>query len=490
MNSHSKAFLMIFLFSYPLLLLAASASLADQVREDDIVRSSDQLISAVLTSNSAMTYLEELSDRHGSRITGTREYQRASEWAAERFRAAGIANVHLESFTIPNSWKQESASARLISPVEREIHLASFGWSPSTPPGLAGEVVWLDDYSLNEMQAEREKIRNHIVIVSLVAFFTERRNAYSDFRASFKKLKDLGALALLVICRDPENVLMALPLSNGAEIVELPIAEVGLEDGLLIKRWIEKGPVKVELNLRNQSGGPAPVNNIVAEIPGREKPDEWIVVGAHFDAWDYGTGAQDNGSGAAMVYEAARAIQALGRPPRRSIRFVLWGGEEQGILGSRAYVRAHAAELNRCIAALVTDSGAGHPRGWDVSGRQDLLEAMKPISKTLTGLDGDGLLEELRFGSDHGAFVLEGIPVIELWTDESHYEEIHHKPADTLDKVNAHNLQDGAAVVAVTAYAIAEMQRPIAPHIDHAAVEEILKKAKLAEYLKENGIWY
>jgi hypothetical protein len=150
-----------------------------------------------------------------------------------------------------------------------------------------------------------------------------------------------------------------------------------------------KGPVTIEFAYENRVSGPTEVHNVIAEIPGREKPDEWIIIGAHLDSWDYGTGAQDNGSGCAMVLEAARAIAMMGAP-RRSIRFALWGGEEEGLLGSAAYVKAHKAELGKCVAALNTDNGAGHPKGWKVQGRADLAEAMKSISDPLLTGSGAG----------------------------------------------------------------------------------------------------
>jgi Zn-dependent M28 family amino/carboxypeptidase len=268
------------------------------------------------------------------------------------------------------------------------------------------------------------------------------------------------------------------------------MAQVGMEDGNLIARLMEKGPVAIEFQYENKVSGPTEVNNVIAEIQGRERPDEWIIIGAHLDSWDYGTGAQDNGSGCAMVMEAARAIAAMGEAPRRSIRFALWGGEEQGLLGSAAYVRAHSSELAKCVAALNTDNGAGHPRGWKVQGRPDVGNAMKEISRTLlAGLSGGGLSQETSFDTDHGHFLLEGIPAFDLWVDMAHYGEVHHKSSDTIDKVNAHDLASGAAIVAITGYALAERAEPIAPRIDHAAVGEILKKANLEGFLKAVGVW-
>src|SRR5205085_2491906 len=144
----------------------------------------------------------------------------------------------------------------------------------------------------------------------------------------------------------------------------IPYALLGKEDALWLARQAAKGPVTLELVLEAKLLGPVQVANVVGEIKGREKPGEWILVGAHLDSWDYATGAQDNGSGVVQVIDAARAIRAAGRAPKRSIRFVLWGGEEQGMLGSDAYVKAHAAELGSCLAVLNTDNGAGHPDGW------------------------------------------------------------------------------------------------------------------------------
>src|SRR5207253_2323558 len=139
----------------------------------------------------------------------------------------------------------------------------------------------------------------------------------------------------------------------------------------------------LEFELQNVTPGPTEVQNVIAEIRGSQQPDEWILIGAHLDSWDYGTGAQDNGTGSVMVLEVARAIAALGQKPRRSIRFALWGGEEEGLLGSYAYTQAHLGELSKCVAVLNTDNGSGHPKGWKVESREDLKTAMQPISDSV-----------------------------------------------------------------------------------------------------------
>ena len=171
--------------------------------------------------------------------------------------------------------------------------------------------------------------------------------------------------------------------------------------------------------------------------PRSEEPEEWILIGAHFDSWDFGTGAEDNGTGSVAVLEVARAIAALGKPPRRSIRFALWGGEEQGILGSYAYVQEHLSEMGKCVAVLNTDNGPGHPKGWKVEGRKDLKAALQPLSDSLLkDLGAADISMEFTYDTDHGPFVLQGVPALDQEVDDILYGELHHKPADTYDKVD------------------------------------------------------
>jgi hypothetical protein len=164
-----------------------------------------------------------------------------------------------------------------------------------------------------------------------------------------------------------------------------------MEDSKLIFDLLEKHSVSVGFEYMNQITEPVQVNNVIAEIRGREKPDEWILVGAHLDSWDLGMGCQDNGTGSVMVLETARAIAELRSPPRRSIRFALWTGEEPGLLGSKAYVKAHWNDLDHCVAVLNSDDGAGHPLGWKVDGRSDLRDATTSlVSGYLQDLAADG----------------------------------------------------------------------------------------------------
>lgn len=484
-----KNYRRLFLTSLLLLSLFAHSAIAQQPAE--FQQASARLAGSILVNGRAMDYLQNLTEKFGGRLTGTNAYQRSAEWAADQFRAMGIKNVKLEPFTIPSGWDRGYAHGRMLAPMERHISVESLGWAPSTPAGgVKGEVMTIGDFAPEKIKAQSDKIRGRIVMLDLSALFAEGLGAFGRLLAALPLLRDAGAGAVLVADSERNNVLNAFGFSWGAQMSPLPIAQVGMEDGKLIARLMEKGAVTIEFQYENKVSGPTQVNNVIAEIPGREKPDEWIIIGAHLDSWDYGTGAQDNGSGCAMVMEAARAIAALERAPRRSIRFALWGGEEQGLIGSGAYVRAHSSELAKCVAALNTDNGAGHPKGWKVQGRPDVSNAMKEISKTLlTDLSGGELSQATSFDTDHGFFMLEGIPALDLLVDMTHYGEIHHKSSDTIDKVNAHDLASGTAIVAITSYVLAERAAPIAPRLNHKEVGEIIKKANIEGFLKAIGVW-
>lgn len=487
-----------------LTLLSPGAGSAQQATDTQQV--AGRIAGSVLVGGNSMAYLKVLSDQFGGRLTGSAAYNNAAGWAAAQFRAMGL-NVKMETFTIPHGWERGQARAQMLAPLKRPLTLQPLGWTPSTPPkGIKGDVFLLEEITAEKIKEEAREIKDHIVMIDMKrALASGFLNAFGDFMASFQRLKDAGAIAVLIPDNTPNNVLNAFSPMWGAGVPPLPVAEVGREDAQFIERFIERNeergeggrgesenesPVTVEFQYENRVTGPTEVSNVIGELRGREKPDEWIIVGAHLDSWDYGTGAQDNGSGCAMVLEAARAISESGRPPRRSIRFALWGGEEQGLLGSSAYVRAHANELSKCVAVLNTDNGAGHPRGWKVEGRSDLAQSLRPLSEALlANLSGNGISPETSFDTDHGPFMLEGIPALDLWVDMSHYGEVHHKSSDTLDKVDAHNLAAGSAIVAVTAYAIADSINPIAPKLERPAVTEIIKNARLEKFLTDLGIW-
>jgi carboxypeptidase Q len=470
------------------LLLATVFSLAQPA--PDVQQAADRLIGSILIGPS-MNTLRELTDGYGGRLTGSPAYQHAADWAAAKFRSYGIDNVRMEAFPIPSGWQRGPAHGGILLPMRRRpLHVESMGWSPSTPGAIKADVVLVGDLSADSIRAQADKIKNHIVLFDTEKIFADGYiKAVPGIHASYPLFRDAGALAVLFPDRMRDNVLNAHDTDWGAKLSPLPVAQIGMEDGKLLARLLEKDKVRIELELDNTVTGPEDVNNVIAEIRGTD-PDEWILIGAHLDSWDFGTGAQDNGTGTASVIEVARVLASLGQKPRRSIRFALWGGEEQGLVGSYAYAQAHTAEMAKCVAVLNTDNGSGHPKGWKVEARKDLRASMEPLSSALLKpLGADGLSLEATYDTDHGPFMLQGVPALDLWVDMEHYKEVHHKSSDTFDKVDPLDFKAGTAVVAVTAWAIAQAPQPIATHLDHAGVAEVVKQTGVEDLLKSIGVW-
>jgi hypothetical protein len=462
---------------------------AEQPAEMRVV--ADRLAASVYNGPSMAT-LAELTDTIGGRLTGSPAYVRSTEWAAAKFRSYGIENVRLEPFTIEAGWQRGLASGAMIAPLSRPLNLAALGWSPSTPAGgVQGPVVVVADVEPEVLRSRGAELRGKIVFLDMPKINADGPGkTLPKVQAAWLAFQKGGVLAVITPDREKNNVLNAHGVGWGAKLLPLPGAEIGMEDAKLIQRELESGPVTLQITLENKISGEMTVNNVVAEIKGSERPDEWILIGGHLDSWDFGTGAQDNGTGTVSVLEVGRALMALGKAPRRSVRLALWGGEEEGLLGSYAYTQAHLTELDKCVAVLNTDNGAGHPRGWKVEGRDDLRRAMQPWSDSLLkNLNGGELSLETSYDTDHGPFMLQGIPALDLWVDMTHYGEIHHKSSDTLDKVDSLDFKGGEAIVAVTAYSLAQSEMPIASHIDHAAVSEIIKRAKLEDMLVNVGVW-
>ena len=462
------------------LIVAVSVPLGSVPRGDSPSAEADlELARSSVRGGKALEYVRGLTEI-GPRLTGSAAYQRAADWSADQFRAMGIMRVSLEPFTIERGWERVSARARIVAPADRPLHVASLGWSPSTPAGgLEGEVAALSAFSPDALPP-RDVLQGRIVLLPDgdppgsfdMAARTRQRLAVA--------LRAAGVVAILSADSDPDNELSARGFEFSTAISVLPAAQIGRDDAESIRGGLARGSVRMSLELINRiSPGAATVSNVIADLPGRDRPDEWVIVGAHLDSWDFGTGAQDNATGAAMVLEAARAIATLGQAPRRSIRFALWGGEEQGQLGSTAYARAHATELDRVVATLNTDAGTGRTIGWTAPGRADLIRAVRPLTRDFLREFGAAAFDDsLRyaFQSDGAPFILAGIPTLDLNADDTRYEDIHHKAADTLDRVDAGNLAAGAAIVAATAHAIAEAPARVAPRLDRRSVEQLRKK--------------
>ncbi len=477
-----------------------------------------QLIGDILLNGQAYEYDRELADTIGPRLTGSPNYMRAAEWAQRQFKQLGLTNVHTEDWTIPATWEPESATGRILSPVDHTLHIYSIGWSPSTPKqGIEAPVVYIPALTSGVLDALSGKIKGSIALVDEKTF--GEKPSLEQIFSGLDHLRQLGPAAILEP-GGPNGTETLTSLNFSGAIDSIPEAQIGSEDVSLLKRLLDADPdhptpnlssrperseaegpasptaqpVKVHFTLENRIRKDVKIPNVIAEIPGSDPAlkDQIVLIGAHMDSWNPGTGAQDNGTGVATVLEAARAIKALGQPPRRTLRFVLFGGEEEGLLGSTAYVRAHRNDLSHIDAVLISDTGAQPARGWYLMGRDDEKAALKNIEPLLTGLGANDTTDNTQFifETDHAGFDVLGVPTLVLWNDTDLYFKLHHKASDTFDSVVQKDLNQGAATTTVTAYAIANSPTPFAPHLNPTEVEAFLKKSNNLDeynYLKKIG---
>lgn len=450
----------------------------DASANTDLVRLGGQLMLA----GKAYEYDRVLADEIGPRLTGSENYVKAAEWAEREFKRVGLKNVHREAWEMNALWEPETyATARIITPHEQRLHMESDGWSPSTPPGgVRGRVYYLHSFRPGEIKSEAAQIKNAVVLIDGETFAATDSFQFGNALDGMDLMTNEGAQGFLYGMGYTNDVASMLGIGGGnGKVARLPVGNVGREDSSLLRRLMEHGPVEVEFSFKNRIREHAKVDNVVAEIPGTEANGEYIVIGGHLDSWHLGTGAEDNGTGAASVLALADAMEATGVKPKRTMRFILFGGEEQGLIGSIDYVKQHAGEMDKCEGVFITDTGSEPPKGWYTFGRDDEVKALGELGAELAQLDATGTTDGggMTFSTDQGAFVLHGVPAFVLWTPMDKYSQLHHKPADTFDKVDQRDLNLGAAVVGVTALAFADATTDL-PHLSQADVESQLKKIK------------
>jgi hypothetical protein len=453
--------------------------------------SPERLIAEVLSSRSAMEEnLRVLTDEIGGRVTGGASYERALSWGVAAFRRAGVDEVARESYPAPAKWEGESARAAVIAPVSFPLRVVSFALAPSTLGALEAPLV--DAGAGREADFERlgEKARGAVALVrskpmaSFEDLFAEYLAAPETMRAAVAR----GCAAILFVSTRPRDLLYRHTVTWGT-IAPIPMAQVAREDGLRLARLLEKGmALRVSLDLRNRIGGPWEAQNVVAEIRGAELPGEIVLLGAHLDSWDLGTGALDNGVNCALVIEVARVL-ASGPRPRRTVRFVLFTGEEIGLLGSRGYVARHRAELDRHAAVLVHDIGDGRIRGYFNNGRPDLTPALSAALAPVAASGAAGSNDQAILGTDNFDFLLEGVPNFVADQETEPYLADYHAESDTFDKVNLRETRWNAAVAAVAVWNLANAPARPGPRQSRAEILQLLQKSGLEREMKTYGLW-
>jgi carboxypeptidase Q len=437
--------------------------------------------------------LRYLTDTIGGRVTGSAAADKAAGWAVEAFRHTGVDEVLTEKFTVPVGWAEGQTHAEVLSPAPFRLHLVSTGWSPPTPPGgLEAGVVDVGRGEEADFRRAGGAVNGAIVLVhsKILETYDELSAEYEADPEIIARAKSAGAAAIFWMSTRTHLLLYRHTNSGDGNLEPLPQAIVAREDAERIARFLASGQaVRVDFDMPNQVTGPIESENVVAEIRGRERPDEFVLLGAHLDSWELGTGALDNGCNVAMVIDAARVLHASGSVPRRSIRFVLFTGEEQGMLGSWAYVRAHRAELDHMVAAVIFDSGDGRVTGYSLGGRADALPAVREALDPLRQLGVTQFTLDASVDTDNFDFLLEGVPTLVANQEPATYMLNYHAASDTFDKVDIPALKKQVAVAALTAYALAEREERIAPRESRAEVEGLLKRTGVEREMKLEGLW-
>ncbi|MGH7499885.1 MAG: M20/M25/M40 family metallo-hydrolase [Gemmatimonadales bacterium] len=447
------------------------------------------LVSQAIDHSELMANLQHLSDVIGPRLSGSAAMRKANDWAAERLRAYGLTAA-LEPYTFGVTWERGPASMRILSPFTRAMTGHSWAWTAGTGgKPVAAPVVLADLSTPDSLAAYTSRVKGAWVLPRasaplwnpdgppmtagdserIQAIWQLRQQATSDTSAAAVlarrqysldlpyALKAAGALGTLYD-GSKEHGLMTMSGSPN-RVSPLPNMVISHEDYTLLERLIHAGVTpRIEATVDNRIGkSPVQQWNTVGEIRGSEKPGEVVILGAHLDSWDLGTGTTDNGTGAMAVLEAARVIAQSGVKPKRTIRFILFSGEEEGLLGSRAYAAAHAAEADSMQAVLVLDNGTGAITGQALQGRDDLEGLWRALLAPVASFGADSIRHAVKSGTDHLSFLPYGVPGFNFDQLVRGYNHTHHSQTDTFDKAVEGDLKQAAAVMAVTAVELANL---------------------------------
>jgi carboxypeptidase Q len=437
--------------------------------------------------------LRRLTDEIGGRVSGSPAMQKAVGWAVAAFRAEGI-EVHTEKYTLPVTWSEGNTRLELLGPVSFPVRLVAEGWSPPTPSGgIEANLLDIGYGTEDDFARAGRSIKGAILLVH-----SDIPTTWADLFDEYLRPPDIihralanGASAILWMGAREHLLLYRHTNAWDGQLEKIPQAIVAREDAMRLARTaaIYPGKVRVRFVMPNNVGGPVEQENVVGEIHGYEKPDESVILAAHLDSWDLGTGALDDGCNAALVIEAARAIKATGLLPRRTIRFVLFTGEEQGNIGSREYVIAHRAELDNIRAMITFDSGNGRVTGYSLGGRRDIDAGVREILRPLESWSVNDNTYDASVGSDNFDFLLEGIPTLAANQEAANYLPNYHTASDTLDKVDLRELKLNTVIAALTAWGLADRVEPLGKRLTRAELNVLLKDTGLDEQMKTFGYW-
>jgi hypothetical protein len=470
--------------------LAAGALIAPSLYSAPAGADDVRLVAAMLEDTPLEEDLASLTDEIGGRATGSAANLRGVDWSLARFAAASVP-ARKEGFTMPARWLERASSASLNGAATFAAPVAAMPFSAATPPeGLtaplvdAGKGADADFARLGAAANGAFALIETEQLVDLDGLFREYKEAVEIERRAFAA----GVAGVVYMASRPNGLLYRHNASLGPDN-RRPMLVMDREAAGRALRLLRAGTrLTLTARIDIDTGGQYESFNVVGEIRGRERPDEIVVIGAHLDSWDLGTGALDNGCNVALVIDVARQIARLGLRPRRTIRFGLFNGEEQGLIGSWGYTKTHAAELDRHVMASSYDIGSGRITGFFTNGRADLLP---PLDRALQPVAGLGPFRHVNapiVGTDNYDFMMQGIPNLVALQESANYGPNYHARSDTFDKVDLRQLRLNGAIAAAVTWGFAEMDLSLPRHT-RSQIEDLIRTTDLGEQMKSMGVW-
>lgn len=425
---------------------------------DAIQRDANRLMDLAMASRESYGTVAHLTDKIGSRLSGSAGAAEAVKWTTAQLQAWGVS-THTEKVMVPH-WVRGVEQASLVSHNSQKIVLTALGGSVATPPGgITADII--EARSFDELKTfGRARIAGKIVFFN-VPMDMDLVRAGRAFDAYGKAVEyrgrgadraaEYGAVASLI--RSVSSASLRTPHTGAmryeGKVKKIPAAAMTAEDAMLVDRLLTRGDrVRMHLVLTPRTLPDVESANVVAEIRGSEKPDEIVLIGGHLDSWDLGPGAIDDAGGVAMVMDTMRLIHQFGRTPRRTIRCVLFMNEENGLRGGRGYAAAHAAEISRHVAAIEADAGSAAPRGFLTTLKGDVLMEFETRVAFLDRVGAAKFDSTDETGADTSPLIDKGVVGFGLVPDQRHYFDYHHSPADTLDKIDPQELAQNTAALA------------------------------------------
>ena len=447
-----------------------------------------QLAARMLSATPVASDLEDLCDRIGGRLTGGAACERSIDWFAGRFREAATDRVWTEEFPMPGLWEEGRSRAEITSPEKVSLAVVAMPFSPGTAKkGLEAPVIFLGDGEASTGEAG-PRLRGALWLIDskVIATWEDLFLDYLRLPPIMERARTAGAAGILLVGSRARDLLYRHVATLG-ETAPFPMAILAREDGLRLAR-LARGGARLRLVLDVKTGPPFTSRNVLAEIRGRERPEEIVLAGAHLDSWELGTGALDNGANCAMLLDVARQMAATGRRPRRTVRFALFTGEEQGMYGSLGYVRRHRDELDRHAAAVVFDTGTGRITGFSLGGREDLKGLVEEALGAVAGYDATRHTTDAFVGTDNFDFLLEGVPNLVANQEPANYMENYHASSDTFDKADLRELKTNGAIAAAVIWGLADAPDRGARQ-DRAGITALLDRTGLGPQMKTFGVW-